>query len=290
MYILTHYPKNSSAMKRGFRCIDNAPSPPNNPKRGFMTIKSKVKVACNKFGFPDMSHKITPSIVLFNPAVPAVRLGVVRRAMSKEQIPSFNDAASVYVSKGKSKIGTMTSPFNVHINGSINTGTTTGDTTGVDLPRGVPLEQYWQAAKVSDMELDASKQPDAAYYTRRAKIYGKGVVKRRYIGKGLGIAGAVFNNDHELIPYVQSRIYYCRAYEDAVENMPAFKLLSELVNVLGVPLLLLGPDAYPFAIGETWQHAYNDTSKPFGHERVLAAMLSMPTADRPWNCKFHKDK
>jgi hypothetical protein len=134
-------------MKRGFPGIDNAPSPPNNPKRGFMTIKSKVKASCNTFGFPDMSHKITPSIVLFNPDVPAVRLGVVRREMCKEQIPSLDDAASVYVSKGKSTIGTMTSPVNVYIHASIDTGTTTGDTTGGDLPRGVPLEQYWQAAK-----------------------------------------------------------------------------------------------------------------------------------------------
>ena len=143
------------------------------------------------------------------------------------------------------------------------------------------MELFWQAAKVATTELDDQRRPNAAYYARRARIY-EGPVKRRYIAKGKEIAGAVFGNDHRLVSYVDSRSHYCHAYADAVAKTSAFRLLFALFNVLGVPVLLLGPDAHPVAVDETWEQAYNDTKKPFGHERVLAVMLSLSPPEWPW--------
>jgi hypothetical protein len=35
-------------------------------------------------------------------------------------------------------------------------------------------------------------------------------------------------------------------------------------------------------MGESWAYAYADCTKQFGHERVLAMMLSRPASEWPW--------
>jgi hypothetical protein len=174
----------------------------------------------------------------------------------------------VLVSKGKSAIGTQVSPFTLCLPEDVN--------TGYGLPRQVPLELYWQAAKVARDEVEEGVA-GPKYFRRRRAIYEDGKVKRRYITKGETIAGAVFGDDKRLIPYQPSRVHYCRPYEQAVRQTPAYKFLDKLVG-MGIDVLLVGPDGYP--VETSWQDAYMDTSKPFGHERVLACMLD--TEDLPW--------
>ena len=245
-----------------------------------MKRKRQVKAVCSTFGFPDLSSKVTLGVQEGNANVPGVRLGVVWRAMQKEHIPGFADAISIYVSKGKSKIGSEVSPFILCIAMDIDTGTEDGAIDGKPLQRGVPLEMYWQAAKLSPDEVK-NGEPTASYYARRAKIYSQMKVKRRYITKGLPIAGAVFGNEKNIYSYIHSRQFYCSAYAEAVLPTPAFKLLSELLD-LKFNMLLLGPDSHPMRMGESWGYAYADTSKQFGHERVLAVLLSVDTAKWPW--------
>merc|ERR1712125_194611 len=74
----------------------------------------------------------------------------------------------------------------------------------------------------------------------------------------------------------ESRVWYCAAYEQSAANTCAFKLLRSLVSQ-GVNLLLVGPDG--FAMDEGIEAAYSSEENPFGHERVLAAML---LGQRPW--------
>jgi hypothetical protein len=243
--------------------------------------KQHVKELCKHHGFPDMSSKITVAVEGFNNRVMPVRLGVVYRAMRKEHIPTFEGTVSIYVSKGKSRIGTQVSPFTLCIDTNIDTGTDNGQADGIPLPRGVALELFWQAAKLSTVEV-VNGRPTAAYYRRRAAIYAKGVVKRRYVAKGQPIAGAIFGNDVTIVSYIASRSTYCDAYTNAVVHTPAYALLRGLVNI-GVRLLLLGPDAHCLRMGESWKYAYNDAEKPFGHERVLSVLLSSSTVDKwPW--------
>jgi hypothetical protein len=236
------------------------------------SMKRQVKEACIKFGFPDLSSKVTVAVQEGDASVPRVRLGVVWRAMPKTEIPAFADAVSIYVSKGKSRIGDDVTPFIICIAAEIDTGTENGEIDGIALQRGVPLELYWQAAKLCPGEVH-NGAPTAAYYMRRAKIYAKMNVKRRYIDKGLPIAGAVFGNDKTIFNYIDSRRFYCGAYAEAVLKTRAFKLLKELLNI-NVNVLLLGPDGHPMRMGESWEYAYADPSKQFGHERVLAVMLT----------------
>jgi hypothetical protein len=245
-----------------------------------IVLKKRVKKLCKDQELPDMSSKITSSVYAPNNTVMQVRLGRVYRAMPKTEIPSFDNAVSVYVSKGKSHIGTQVSPFTLCIDSSINTGTVDGTTDGTPLRRGVALELYWQAAKVCPEEV-LNGSPTPAYYVRRAQIYAKNVVKRRYIPKGYAIAGAVFGNDPTIFESVPSRKFYCHAYTTSVVKTPAFQLLTAIVH-LNIRLLLLGPDAHALRMEESWASAYTDCTKQFGHERVLAVMLTSPQSEWPW--------
>jgi len=132
----------------------------------------------------------------------------------------------------------------------------------------------WQAAKVAEGE------EWEAYFVRRARIYAKATPKRRYIERDAGIAGACFGSPEDgVVQYVPSRVFYCTAYERAVSQLPEFKFLEGLVDD-GFNVLILGPDGHPLELGaEHIDAAYVDPSKPFGHERVLVAMLR---GERPW--------
>ena len=244
-------------------------------------MKRHVKEACVYFGLPDLSSKLTSAVQEGDHTVPGVRLGVVWRAMPKAMIPSFVDAVSIYVSKGKSKIGSQVSPFLLCLPMDVDTGTENGEIDGTPLQRGVPVELYWQAAKISPSEV-YNGEPTAGYYRRRASIYAAMKVKRRYINKGLPVAGAVFGNNKTVFNYIDSRQFYCSAYAESVMKTPAFKLLRVLLY-MKINLLLLGPDGHPMRMGESWTYAYADTSRQFGHERVLAVLLTVDPKYWPWN-------
>uniref|UniRef100_A0A7S4KPH0 Uncharacterized protein n=1 Tax=Paramoeba aestuarina TaxID=180227 RepID=A0A7S4KPH0_9EUKA len=209
----------------------------------------------------------------------------------------------------------------------------------------LPLELVWQGAKVLESEAgwmeggDGKKEkvPKKAYFARREKIYSAGVPKRRYFQKGGAVAGAVFGNVGEgetkgkqqelraadigrgrLFQWVESRWFYCLAYERALLTSPVFLLLKGLVDN-GFNILLLGPDGFSIsdedkeggkggekpissyyasssssssssslppvspALSPAYQKnildAYLSTAHPFGHERVL---LSLLMDFKPW--------
>jgi len=149
------------------------------------------------------------------------------------------------------------------------------------------LELVWQAAKIKHGEL-ADGLPGKEYFKRRAQIYDKGEVKRSYIPKH-EIAGAVFGwSSSPAVAWVPSGKFYCVAYDSAARQTPAFRFLVA-ARADGWNLLLGGPDGHPIgnvcgaAQGspsvEDVDSAYSSTRSPFGHERVLVAMLLGHT---PW--------
>jgi hypothetical protein len=80
------------------------------------------------------------------------------------------------------------------------------------------------------------------------------------------------------LSYFESRQLYCHFYERMVADLPS---LAELKKKLadGYNLNICGYDAFPLADGQTLEQCYKDVSKPFGHERVLYALL---IGERPW--------
>ncbi len=77
--------------------------------------------------------------------------------------------------------------------------------------------------------------------------------------------------------YLESRYFYCKDMETLALKSPAFQRLVELRKE-GYQMVLCGYDGHPFPTGAiTPQSAYEafcDESKPFGHERVLAVLLT----------------
>mmetsp|Transcript_4367 Transcript_4367/g.8746 ORF Transcript_4367/g.8746 Transcript_4367/m.8746 type:complete len:336 (-) Transcript_4367:167-1174(-) len=203
--------------------------------------------------------------------------------------PELDGFVSVYVAKGFGEIGNQLSPFFLPVPPGLLTGMTVdGSDAGKSLfsndCKNVPLELWWQSAKVCDHELikDGGGVPGPNFFSRRAAIYSEGVAKRRYV-RG-GIAGAWLGGT--LVPWVESRVWYCTAYEHSAAMTCAFAFLQNLV-VQGVNLLLLGPDGFPLGSGADsapsdngLDAVYHSEDHPFGHERVLVAMLR---GQRPWS-------
>jgi ribonuclease HI len=220
-----------------------------------------------------------------------VFLGKAWRAQKSEEIPVVPGAVPIYVSNGKGNIGTAVSPFNLPVPRRFVRGTVDGNPTGAPLWNGVniPMELWWQSSKVAKSEVHPITNVIAdSYWRRRAAIYRAGVAKRRYIDVA-DIYGAVFGNKGDPVyQYIDSRVFYCQAYEEAImdpNNRDAYNAFSFLDKLLeaGVNILLLGPDADPLPsgddLGSPFDVAYHSTVSPFGHERVIAALLSR---DTPW--------
>lgn len=86
--------------------------------------------------------------------------------------------------------------------------------------------------------------------------------------------------------YVESRYFYCCAYEKLAVPQPAFQQLLKW-HQDGVDLRLCGYDAFDMGVSADASALYThycDPTLPFGHERVLYAllMLSERLDDLPW--------
>jgi hypothetical protein len=221
---------------------------------------------------------------------PTVTLGRIWRAQKKEDIPTKKNTLSIRVSKGQGHIGNVLSPFHLLVSpwqqkeeeNILEQKQNILEQKQQIFTKGqIPLEMWWQAAKVKPSEVGEGGVVLPCYFERRQQIFTKGQVKRRYFTGP--IAGAVFGDDPKLVDYLSSRVWYCKSYSQAVENLPAFKFLKAILQ-LGINLLLLGPDGHQLQPEETWEQAYSDPTKQFGHERVLACMLSIHDSTLwPWN-------
>ena len=92
--------------------------------------------------------------------------------------------------------------------------------------------------------------------------------------------------------YVESRYFYCCAYEKLALLQPAFQQLLEW-HQEGVDLRLCGYDAFDMGVSADadalYMH-YCDPRTPFGHERVLYALLMLAGKrdDFPWH-RFRRE-
>jgi hypothetical protein len=133
-------------------------------------------------------------------------------------------------------------------------------------------------------------KPGPLYYENRKNFYTDPVPHRhKYIGtdprnKNIPKFFVWVDRDgkeHHLT-YVESRQFYCTFYDRLARVQPAYARLCRMID-RGTNVEICGYDAHPLAKDETIEDAYLDPTKPFGHERVLYAMLV--TADEnelPW--------
>lgn len=80
--------------------------------------------------------------------------------------------------------------------------------------------------------------------------------------------------------YVESRYFYCSAYESLAKQSLDFAKLNDLLKD-GYSLCICGFDAYP--VTEDLYVHYCDSTRPFGHELVLYSLLTIQDPlQYPW--------
>jgi len=86
--------------------------------------------------------------------------------------------------------------------------------------------------------------------------------------------------EHEL-EMSASRQFYCKFYEQYVRNRLEFKQMQDALN-RGENIRICGYDARPLR-KDNYEDEYLDSSRSFGHERVLWTMLKISKeSDWPW--------
>lgn len=161
------------------------------------------------------------------------------------------------------------------------------------LPAAQNIENYFQFAKVFADEIDpATGLPGAAWQAAVAKAYADVEPHRHKRQRQKPTCAARLGTDGRIhcYTYVQSRLFYCMAYEKLVRVRPEYQTLVALLDE-GKTLQICGFDAHPLGDAVVLSPAvlyehYTDDSKPFGHERVLAAMLALRREKQallPWH-------
>jgi hypothetical protein len=169
------------------------------------------------------------------------------------------------------------------------------------LPPALNVENYHQFNKVWPTEVDADKNPKPEFFAlqraayddaepHRHKYDDKEMTRQRKAVPAQANRNAPLYSLHlnldgvpQRFSYVQSRYFYCCAYEALAREQTEFRVLRKLLGE-GVNLMICGYDARPVDEGGL-DAMYADASKPFGHELVLYAML---TVEEPLNYPWHR--
>lgn len=160
------------------------------------------------------------------------------------------------------------------------------------------VEDFYQQAKLYPKEADSSGSPTEAAFEERKKAYTE--------GKGLRHKPAAKENKKKVLPlysiyydgagkeyrfdYIQSRWFYCRAYELIARNLSDLGCLKKKLAD-GYNLAICGFDApkNEKVVSREIDVVYADPSHPFGHELVIYCMLTIADpADYPWN-KYNRN-
>jgi hypothetical protein len=151
------------------------------------------------------------------------------------------------------------------------------------LPSAISIENFHQGSKCFTEELDNNGHPSELFISNRLSFY-QDPVPHRHKYKGTIPAFFVWidkDGKEYHLNYVDSRQFYCYFYEILATQTNDYQHLKKLVES-GTNMEICGYDAHPLAPDETIEDAYLDTSKPFGHERVLFALLTLTPEHYPW--------
>lgn len=166
------------------------------------------------------------------------------------------------------------------------------------LPEALNIENYHQYNKVWPNEVGADQNPlDAFYETQRAAYRDPVPHRHKYDPATMKELRAQVHGQNRNAPlyslhqtldgawrrfsYVESRYFYCKAYESLAKQSADFTAL-QLKLQRGVNLCICGYDARE--VDEPLDTMYADPRHPFGHELVLYSLLTLADArDYPWN-------
>jgi hypothetical protein len=154
-----------------------------------------------------------------------------------------------------------------------------------------------QINKVFQEEMDENKNPSSLFYENQLKFYNDSKPHRHKYKGSIPLYSLwvdKYNREHR-VTYVQSRQFYCTFYERAVCNDSAFLYLKEMVNS-GLNILIHDYDGYgmnqtfgkrnkqdeSYGIMYDIEKDYLDPRSPYGHGKVLYAMLILTAEEYPW--------
>ena len=155
------------------------------------------------------------------------------------------------------------------------------------LPPALNVENFHQGSKCFSQEVGEDGNPNQLYYDNRLMFYQDSEPHRhKYKGTGKNVNIPKYfvwvdreGKEHHL-NYVTSRQFYCNFFERLVKVEPQYTRLVDLIHQ-GYNLNLIGYDASPIEASQI-EEAYLKPGLPFGHEKVLFAMLSLEESDYPW--------
>lgn len=222
--------------------------------------------------------------------------GKTQRGVKHPEIPGFEriNAASngpaAWKNLSPMLIGPLvvTEPINCEMTNTVDPGYSLSSTKpGKQEAICHRFENFWQGGKLfrSDYGLDLDsdlsginldEQPFLyQFYLRRAKMYSSEKGKRRALPKakaGVPIHSIYFG---QRMGYIQSRKeVYCPIYAGLVLSMPEYAAMYSKV-LSGINVLIVGPDGRDIEMTrDSVEQAINDPKYIFGHELVLACLLS----------------
>ena len=159
------------------------------------------------------------------------------------------------------------------------------------LPPSLNLENFHQGSKCYAEEVDSKGQPSSVFSMNRLAMYVDDKPHRHKECGGLKTKLPLYfvwidrDGTEKHLTYIESRQFYCTFYERLASQKPEFARLRAMV-VDGIDLEICGYDAYPLEKQGNYELSYIDPQQPFGHERVLAAMLTLNPTEYPW--RTHK--
>ncbi len=166
------------------------------------------------------------------------------------------------------------------------------------LKNALNIENYHQFNKVWPSEVDKDGDPSKEWQKRQKEGYADPEPHRhKFSAKEMSNERKAVNGKNRNQPlysvhrtidgkerrfsYVESRYFYCKAYEALAPKSPQFETLLALKEK-GTNLMICGYDACPIT-RPIYDH-YCDATHPFGHELVLYCLLTIGDEnDYPWN-------
>lgn len=152
----------------------------------------------------------------------------------------------------------------------------TGETL---FPIALTLENYWQGSKVFQRDLEQDGSVGSKYAASKRLMYNNPIGKRHKYSKGMQPLFSVFYDGvtEARYQYIEARMFYCCHYSFLARRQPQYQELLDRLKS-GWNLLIKGYDAslmdsHGAQLQVTINRHYNDKSEPFGHEKVLFAML-----------------
>ncbi|AHC55135.1 hypothetical protein D1R32_gp418 [Tunisvirus fontaine2] len=164
------------------------------------------------------------------------------------------------------------------------------------LPPAQNIENFFQGSKVFSQEVDENGNPTELFYENRERLFADPVPKRhKYHGKNknknipLYFLWTDSNGKEHRLDYIKSRQTYCNFFERLASETKDYRRLCRLQD-RGYNLVFCGYDAHGIseATSEAIEKAYIDPSVPFGHERVLFAMLALRDTPEEYPWRKHK--